>query len=85
MSHTPRWKPICPKLQRVQDRAGANRNRHERFTSPAHLLTEEALARAYRRLRARVAAGIDGRTKAPAMEKGLSENLAAFQARLKAG
>jgi hypothetical protein len=62
MSHTPRWSPICPKLQRMQERARANRQ--ERFTSLAHLLTEEALARAYRGVRARAAVGIDGQTKA---------------------
>lgn len=82
MSHTPRWSPICPTLQRVQERARANRQ--ERFTSLAHLLTEEALARAYRGLRARAAAGVDGQTKASYGE-GLSANLAALHARLKAG
>lgn len=82
MSRTQRWRPICPKLQRVQERARAYPQ--ERFTSLAHLLTEEALLRSYRGLRARAAAGIDGETKA-SYGKGLRSRLMALHAGLKAG
>lgn len=59
MSHTLKWQPICPQLRRVQERARANRE--EQFTSLAHYLTEEALLRAYKGLRAKAAAGPDGK------------------------
>jgi len=59
VSHTQKWKVTCPKLQRVQEKAQANKQ--EQFTSLAHHLTEEALLGSYRRLKASSAPGIDGR------------------------
>ncbi len=81
MSHTQKWQPICPQLRRVQERARANRE--ERFTSLAHHLTEEALLRAYRGLRAKAAAGPDGETKA-SYGKGLKSRLKRLHESLKA-
>ncbi len=82
MSHTQRWRPICPKLRRVQEVAQAKAQ--ERFTSVAHLLTEEALTRSFRGLRADAAPGVDGQTKASYGEH-LEHNVHALHQRLKAG
>lgn len=82
MSHTQRWVPVCPKLQRVQERARAHPE--ERFTSLAHLIDEAALLRAYRGLRSDAAAGLDGESKA-SYGKGLQKRLAALHARLRGG
>lgn len=82
MSHTQRWRPICPKLRRVQEVAQAKAQ--ERFTSLAHLLTEEALTRSFRGLRADAAPGVDGQTKASYGEH-LEHNVHALHQRLKAG
>ena len=82
MSHAPKWQPICPKLRRVQERARANRE--QRFTSLAHYLSEEALLRAYKGLRAKAAAGPDGETKA-SYGHGLKPRLKRLHDRLKAG
>jgi group II intron reverse transcriptase/maturase len=82
MSHTLKWQPICPQLRRVQERARANRD--EQFTSLAHYLTEEALLRAYKGLRANAAAGPDGETKA-SYGKGLKPRLKRLHTSLKTG
>ena len=82
MSHAQRWNPICPKLRRVQERARANRE--ERFTSLAHHLTEEALLRAYKGLRAKAAAGPDGETKA-SYGRGVKRRIKELHERLKTG
>jgi RNA-directed DNA polymerase len=82
MSHTQRWRPICPKLRRVQERATANRQ--EKFTSLAHHITVEALLRAYHALDRNAAAGIDGVTK-EGYSKELEQNLMSLQERLKKG
>jgi len=81
MSHTQKWQPICPQLRRVQERARANRE--ERFTSLAYHLTEEALLRTYKGLRAKAAAGPDGETKA-SYGKGLTSRLKRLHESLKA-
>ena len=57
MNHTRRWKPVCPKLIRVQEKAKACPQ--ERFTSLAHLITEKALWRSYQKLEANAAPGVD--------------------------
>lgn len=82
MSHTQKWRPICPQLRRVQERARANKE--EKFTSLAHYLDEAALMRAYKGLRAGAAAGPDEETKA-SYGKGLKHNLKRLHESLKAG
>ena len=82
MNHTQRWRPVCPKLRRVQEKAKANPN--ERFTSLAHLVTADALERSYRTLDAKAAPGIDGVTK-QAYGRNLERNLNELHGRLKAG
>ena len=82
MSRAQKWQPICPQLRRVQERARANRD--ERFTSLAHYLTEEALLRAYKGLRAKAVAGPDGETKA-SYGKGLKPRLKRLHTSLKTG
>jgi RNA-directed DNA polymerase len=82
MSHAPKWVPICPKLQQVQERARAHRE--ERFTSLAHLITPEALRRAYGRLRASAKPGVDRHTKASYGE-GLDARLSELHERLRTG
>lgn len=52
---------ISPKLLKVMERA--KRDPEVQFLSLAHLLDEEMLTRAHRRLRKRSAAGVDGITK----------------------
>jgi len=82
MSRAQKWQPICPQLRRVQERARANRD--EQFTSLAHYLTEEALLRAYKGVRAKAAAGPDGETKA-SYGKGLKHRLKRLHSSLKTG
>ena len=82
MSHTQRWRPICPELRRVQEKAKANLK--EQFTSLAHHITVEALRRAYYALEGKAAAGMDGVTK-EAYGKELEQNLASLHERLKEG
>lgn len=53
--------PMSPKLLKVMQRA--KRDPEVRFTSLAHLLDEEALRRAYDRIRKDAAVGVDGVTK----------------------
>lgn len=52
---------MSPGLLRVMERA--KRNPHERQFSLAHLIDEEALKRAYGRVRKKSAAGVDGMSK----------------------
>ncbi len=82
MSHTRKWKVACPKLQRVQEVARANKE--EQFISLAHHLTEEALLRSYRRLKASSAPGTDGQMKAD-YGKHLISKLKRLHERLRSG
>lgn len=80
--HTRRWKPVCPKLRKVQEKA--RESKEERFTSLAHLLTVEALGRSFRGIDPHKAPGIDGVTKKDYGEK-LGVNLNDLHQRLKNG
>jgi len=80
MSQTQRWRTICPKLHRVQEKARANPE--EQFTSLAHLLTVERLRRAYLRIEGNTAPGVDGVTKED-YGKELGKNLEELHRRLK--
>ena len=82
MNHTQRWRPVCPQLRRVQEKAKANPE--ERFTSLAHLITADALKRSYRMTDAKAAPGVDGVTK-DAYGRNLERNLSELHGRLKAG
>ena len=82
MSHTQRWRPVCPKLRRVQELAKAKPK--ERFTSLAHHITQEALERSYKSLDGTASAGVDGVTK-EGYRQNLKENLKALHERLKSG
>lgn len=82
MSHTQRWRPVCPKLRRVQEKARANPE--ERFTSLAHLLTVERLRKAYWKIEADSAPGVDGVTKKE-YGKNLEKNLEELHRKLKEG
>ncbi len=62
----------------------ARANREERITSLAHHLTEAALLRGYRGLRANAAPGPDGETKA-SYGKGLKRRIKELRERLKTG
>jgi len=52
---------MSPRLLKVMERA--KRDPQVRFTSLAHLIDEEALERAFGRLRKEAAVGVDGITK----------------------
>lgn len=80
--HAPKWKPVCPQLRKVQEKARASGE--ERFTSLAHLLTVEALRRSFRGLAPDKAPGIDGVTKSEYGRK-LGANLRDLHERLKSG
>ncbi|MBN1292995.1 MAG: group II intron reverse transcriptase/maturase [Candidatus Latescibacteria bacterium] len=82
MSQTQRWRPICLKLIRVQEKAA--RSPQERFTSLAHLITEKALWRSYQAVDAKAAPGVDGVTK-DAYGANLYRNLEELHWRLKHG
>jgi len=82
MSQTQKWIPVCPKLRRVQELARANPK--EKFTSLAHLMTQDALMRSFKSLDGKAAPGVDGVTK-KAYEENLEENLKALHGRLKSG
>lgn len=79
MSRTLRWRPICPRLIRVQEKA--RNSPQERFTSLAHLITKEALGRSYHSLDASAAPGTDGVTK-EAYGESLCDNLDELHRRL---
>ena len=80
MTATRRAKAVTPKLLRVMERA--ERDPEIRFTSLAHLIDEEALKRAYRRLRKNAAVGVDGITKEQ-YGKELESNVCSLRQRLK--
>ena len=82
MNHTQKWRPVCPRLRRVQEKARANAR--EKFTSLAHLIDDEALRRSYHGLNASATAGIDGQTKAKYGEN-LEENLKELHERMISG
>lgn len=82
MSQAQKWTPVCPKLRRVQELAKAKPK--ERFTSLAHLITQDALLRSYRALDGKAAPGVDGVTK-KAYGQNLEGNLKALHERLKSG
>lgn len=83
MNHTiQRWRPISPKLRRVQEKARARPD--DQFTSLAHYLSLEALQRAYDAVEPNSAPGVDGVTK---QEYGLDleQRLGELHKRLKDG
>ena len=61
MTGAPTPEAVSPKLLKVMQRA--KRDPEVRFTSLAHLLDEDALRRAYDRIRKDAAVGVDGVTK----------------------
>jgi group II intron reverse transcriptase/maturase len=75
-------KTMSPKLRKVAELV--KRDPHLRLRSLAHLLDEEALGRAFARLRADAGAGVDGLTK---QDYGgdLAANIRGLHARMKAG
>ena len=72
---------MSPELLKVAERA--KQEPAFRFSSVAHLITEEALARAYRRLRKDAAVGVDGVT-VEQYGQALEENLRDLHGRMKA-
>ena len=72
--------PMTPKLLEVMERA--KRSLEMRFFSLAHLIDEEALERAYGRIRKDAAVGVDGVTKEQ-YGKELKGNVASLHARMK--
>ena len=73
---------MSPKLLKVAERA--KRHPDQRILALAHLLDEEALLRAYGRLRKDAAVGVDG-VSVDAYGAGLTEKVRALRARMKAG
>ena len=71
---------MSPGLLRVAERA--KRDSDARFNSLAHLVDEEALGRAYSRIRKDAAVGVDGITKEQYGQQ-LEENLLGLHERLK--
>lgn len=71
---------MSPKLLKVVERAKQDPN--ARFNSLAHLLDEEALERAFRRIREDASAGVDGITKEE-YEQNLEDNLRTLLERMK--
>lgn len=82
MSVTPRAPEVSPRLLKVAELA--RKDSRLRFHTLAHLLDEDALARAFRRLDGQAAVGVDGITK-DRYKANLGGNLAALRARMKAG
>jgi len=74
-------KEVSPGLSRVMERA--RRDPKERQQSLAHLIDEEALRRAYDRLRKDAGVGVDGVSKEE-YGQNLEENLRGLHERLKA-
>ena len=87
MSVTPRAREVSPGLQKVAELA--RKDPRLRFHTLAHLLDEDALERAFRRLENQAAVGVDGITKDRyGQDLGgnlIGGNLAALHARMKAG
>jgi RNA-directed DNA polymerase len=71
---------MTPKLLEVRERA--KRNPQMRFLSLAHLVNEEALERAYSRIRKEAAVGADGVTKEQYGQE-LKSNVGSLHARMK--
>ncbi len=73
---------MSPELRRIAEKAGADHR--VQFTSLAHLLTVEALEAAWKVLKKRRSAGVDGVTAAE-YERDLRRNLERLHERLRAG
>ena len=73
-------KQVSPKLLEVMERA--KQNPQMRFFSLAHLIDEEALKRAYGRIRKDAAVGVDGVTKEQYGQE-LESNVADLHSRMK--
>lgn len=71
---------MSTELHRIAERAKADRTL--RFTAIAHHLTPEALYRAFRGLRKKASAGMDGMTYGE-YEKGVEERIKALHERLR--
>lgn len=71
---------MTPKLLEVMERA--KRNPQLRFQTLAHLIDEEALKRAYDRIRKNAAVGVDGVTKEQYGEE-LESNVGTLHGRMK--
>jgi group II intron reverse transcriptase/maturase len=82
MTATAMAETMSPKLLEVRERA--KRNPQRRFLSLAHLIDEDALKRAYRRIRKDAAVGVDGVTKEQYRLE-LDGNVANLLSRMKAG
>ena len=80
-SSTDRGSRMSPGLQKVAERA--KRDPNARFNSLAHLIDEEALKRAFDRIRKDAAVGVDGITKEQYGEQ-LDVRLPELRERLKA-
>lgn len=80
MGQTKTWKGMSPELMRVADRA--SRDKSSAIRSLAHLIDEEALKRAFKRLRKDAAVGSDGVTCAK-YEENLDENIQNLVGRMK--
>jgi group II intron reverse transcriptase/maturase len=75
------WLPnMSPKLLGVMERARSDPS--TRFRSLAHLIDEDALKRAFHRIRTAAAVGVDGVTK-DAYEQSLEENIRDLHGRLR--
>jgi RNA-directed DNA polymerase len=80
MTATAMAEKVSPKLLEVMERA--KRNPQRRFLSLAYLIDEEALKRAYGRIRKDAAVGVDGVTKEQYGQK-LESNVADLHGRMK--
>lgn len=74
---------MSPQLLKVVERA--KREPEGKFHSLAHLITEDALTRAFQRIRRDAAMGVDGITKEQYEAQGLEENIKDLHQRMKAG
>lgn len=73
---------MSPELRRIAEKARTDRR--VQFTSLAHLMTVDALEAAWRALKKRASAGVDGVTAAE-YERDLRGNLERLHAQLRAG
>ncbi|MFZ0789878.1 MAG: group II intron reverse transcriptase/maturase [Chromatiaceae bacterium] len=80
MSQASTWKGMSPELRKVAERA--RQEPDGRFHSVAHFMDEQALRRAYHRLRRDAAVGVDGVTKED-YGQNLQANLRDLHERLK--
>lgn len=74
---------MSPKLLKVAERA--KREPEGKFHSLAHLITEDALRRAFQRVRRDAAMGVDGVTKEMYEAQGLEENIQKLHRRMEEG